>query len=54
MFIIDGKEILKDILVDLKPDAIESMTVLKGKSAIEKYGDRGKDGVILIKTKKKN
>jgi hypothetical protein len=54
LFIIDGKEVLEDILVDLKPDAIESISVLKGKSSIEKYGDRGKDGVILIKTKKKN
>ena len=54
LYIIDGKEVLKDVLVELKPDAIESINVLKGKSAIETYGDKGKDGVIIIKTKKKN
>jgi len=54
LFIIDGKEVTKDQFVDLKPDSIESVTVLKDKSAIEKYGDKGKDGVIIIKTKKKN
>jgi TonB-dependent SusC/RagA subfamily outer membrane receptor len=28
------------------------MDVLKDKSAIEKYGEKAKDGVILITTKK--
>lgn len=54
LFIIDGKEVTKDQFVDLKSDSIESVKVLKDKSAIEKYGDKAKDGVIIIKTKKKN
>ena len=52
LYIVDGKEVSKDVFVDLKPDAIESISVLKDKSAIEKYGEKGKDGVIIIKTKK--
>ena len=36
----------------LDPNKIESVTVLKGDSAIEKYGDKGKNGVVIIKTKK--
>jgi len=54
LYIVDDKEITKEQLADVKPDMIESVTVLKDKSAIEKYGDKGKDGVIIIKTKNKN
>ncbi|WP_299113108.1 M56 family metallopeptidase [uncultured Winogradskyella sp.] len=52
LFIIDDKEVSKDEISDLDPDDIESVTVLKDKSAIEKYGDKAKDGVVIIKTKK--
>ena len=54
LFILDGKEVTKEKFEELKPDSIESINVLKGESAIEKYGDKGKDGVIIVKTKKKN
>ncbi|MGN0003488.1 MAG: M56 family metallopeptidase [Sphingobacterium composti] len=53
LFIIDGVE--KGIgsdLEDLDPNDIESMNVLKGENATTVYGDKGKDGVIEIKTKK--
>ncbi|MAB47840.1 MAG: hypothetical protein CMC05_04330 [Flavobacteriaceae bacterium] len=52
LFIIDGKEVTKEKIRDLNPKQIESVTVLKDKSATEKYGDKGKNGVIVIKTKK--
>ncbi|MCA5003917.1 TonB-dependent receptor plug domain-containing protein [Sphingobacterium sp. WQ 366] len=53
LFIIDGVEKRKDYnLEDLDPNDIESMNVLKDKSATAVYGDKGKDGVIEIKTKK--
>ncbi|TXG35172.1 M56 family metallopeptidase [Seonamhaeicola maritimus] len=51
LFIIDEKEINKDKFENIDPDKIESVFVLKGEQAIEKYGDKGKDGVVLIKTK---
>ncbi len=35
----------------IEPDNIESITVYKDKSSTALYGDRGKDGVILITTK---
>ena len=35
----------------INPDDIESVTVLKDATAIKKYGDKGKDGVIEISTK---
>ncbi|MCF2490285.1 TonB-dependent receptor plug domain-containing protein [Dyadobacter sp. CY347] len=36
----------------IKPDQIESISVLKNQSAIDVYGDEGKEGVIIINTKK--
>ena len=37
--------------MSLDPNNIESITILKNGSAMEKYGEKGKEGVILIKTK---
>ena len=54
LFIIDGKEITKRELNSLNPDNIDSISVLKDKSATAVYGDKGKDGVVLITTKKKS
>ena len=39
-------------LLDLNPNDVESMTVLKDASAVAIYGSRGANGVILIKTKR--
>lgn len=36
----------------IKPEQIESINVLKNQSAIDIYGNEGKDGVIIINTKK--
>ena len=46
------KETKEDKLNDMSPDKIKSINVLKGESAIKKYGDKGKNGVIEITTKK--
>ncbi|MCL1821423.1 MAG: TonB-dependent receptor plug domain-containing protein, partial [Prolixibacteraceae bacterium] len=48
---IDGKQADKNQLATLKPDEIESFSILKGESAVAVYGENGKNGVILI-TKK--
>ena len=37
---------------DLNPDDIEKMTVLKGSSATALYGQRARDGVIMVTTKR--
>ncbi|HMH24746.1 MAG TPA: M56 family metallopeptidase [Puia sp.] len=52
LVILDGKEISGEELGKLKPTSIGSMEVFKGDEAIKKYGDKGKDGVILITSKK--
>jgi hypothetical protein len=51
LYIIDG-EISKNLdHTYIDPHSIESVSVLKGESAIKAYGNIGKDGVIIIKTK---
>ena len=52
LILVDGKEISKDDMDKLNPKDIETVEVLKGDSATEKYGEKGKNGVILITTKK--
>ncbi len=39
-------------LVDLDPNIIESLSVLKDASAVAIYGSRGSNGVILVQTKR--
>ncbi|WP_297815671.1 TonB-dependent receptor [Segetibacter sp.] len=39
-------------LLDLNPNDIESMTVLKDAAAVSIYGSRGTNGVILIRTRR--
>lgn len=46
LYIIDGKEV--EGFIDMDPDFIASINVLKGESAMEKYGSKGKNGVIEI------
>ena len=53
LYILNGKIISKKEMDALKPESIEKVEVLKGDSATEKYGDKGKNGVIMITTKEK-
>ena len=49
--------VIDDVMVDeaklksLSPDQIESITVLKPETAVAIYGEAGKDGVIVVRTK---
>lgn len=45
------KGTVTDLNEKLQPEDIESLTVLTGASATDKYGDKGKDGAIEIITK---
>lgn len=51
LMFIDGEQIDDADLKDMDSDKIETIEVLKGKKAIEKYGEKAKDGVVIIKTK---
>ncbi len=49
---VDGEETTKYELSRINPNKIDRVEVLKDKKAIEKYGKKGKDGVILVTLKK--
>lgn len=53
LFILEGKEVTEELIKDLKPDDVESINVIKDQNAINKYGAKGKNGVIEIFLKKK-
>lgn len=53
LIILDGKPFTSDIN-SIDPKTIESITVLKDESSIAVYGDEGKDGVIVMTSKKKD
>lgn len=52
LIIVDGKRYLSN-LDSLNPNEISSIDILKGRAAIALYGEKGKNGVLLIQTKKK-
>lgn len=53
LVIIDGIESSMRELQKIDKYEIKSLNLLKGKSATQCYGDKGKNGVLLVKTKSK-
>jgi TonB-dependent SusC/RagA subfamily outer membrane receptor len=53
LFVLDDVEIPNSDLRVVKPEDIEKIEVLKDSKAVEKYGEKGKDGVVIITTTKK-
>ena len=54
LFIIDGREVKMEEVNKLIPEEIESVNVLKGQKALDKYGEKAKYGVVEIKSKSKS
>lgn len=52
VYFVDGKEKDKSELAKIDPAAIESINILKSKSALDKYGKKGAHGVVEITMKK--
>jgi TonB family protein len=50
LIVIDGVINDKKALDKIKPEDIKSMNVLKNENAVQRYGDKGKDGVIEVTT----
>ena len=50
LYIVDGMPV--NSIEQINPNDIESISVLKNKSATELYGEKGKNGVVLITMKK--
>ena len=51
LIVIDGKIKPETSIEQIKPDDIKAINVLKGEKALEKYGDKGENGVIEITMK---
>jgi len=52
LYVIDGMPLNVDNFRSLNPNDIESLSVLKDAGATSIYGNRGANGVIVVKTKK--
>jgi TonB-dependent SusC/RagA subfamily outer membrane receptor len=52
LYVLDGVITTAASVSEINPSAIASVDVLKGNSAVALYGEKGKEGVIVIKTKK--
>jgi TonB-dependent SusC/RagA subfamily outer membrane receptor len=53
LVLVDGIEWDYTSLEKINPENIDSISIMKDKSATDKYGEKAKNGVILIVTKKK-
>lgn len=53
LFIFDGEEISKKQMEEINPDQIQSMNVLKNNSATDLYGDKARNGAVVIVSKAK-
>ena len=51
LIVVDGIEVSPESFSKMSAEDIKSMTVLKEKSAVELYGDKGRKGVIVVETK---
>jgi TonB-dependent SusC/RagA subfamily outer membrane receptor len=51
LFVVDGVELSADEVQKILVENIKSISVLKGGKAEEQYGEKGKNGVVLITTK---
>ena len=51
LFILDEEEISYEEMRKIDPNTIKSINVFKDKNALEKYGEKGKNGVVVITIK---
>jgi len=51
LIVMDGVEIVPQMLNNIPPETIESFSILKDATATSLYGSRGANGVIIINTK---
>ncbi|MCO4822556.1 MAG: TonB-dependent receptor plug domain-containing protein [Flavobacteriaceae bacterium] len=53
LYVLNGKEITDSQMKEIDPNNIKTVNVIKGDAAEKKYGEKGKNGVVEINTKKK-
>lgn len=53
LIILDGKEVSEEEMYLIKPEDVDYINVIKDKNATDKYGEKGKNGVVEVFLKKK-
>jgi len=53
LILLNGKEVEKSVLKDLSVISISTIEVFKDEEALSKFGEKGRNGVVLITTKPK-
>jgi len=53
LYVVDGKIVSKGEISTINPNDIQSVNVLKNESAVKLYGEKGKNGVVIINKKSK-
>ena len=51
LYLVDGKELTTEEFKKISPKDIQSINILKDGAATDKYGEKGKNGVVIITTK---
>lgn len=51
LYLVDGQEVTSAIVTALDPSKIKDVTVLKDEASVAPYGEKGKNGVMLITLK---
>ena len=54
LYIVDGKPLSSEKIAKINPNKIKNINVLKGINATSLYGNKGRNGVIVIHTKNDN
>jgi hypothetical protein len=54
LFILNGKEISIEEFNRLNPNCVEDLKIIKGEEAVNKYGEKAANGVLVITAKKDN
>lgn len=52
LYYLDGKKVSQDVISKIDKTLIDNVTVLEGEKALEIYGKKGKNGVVIITSKK--
>ncbi len=53
LYILNGKEISREAMKNIDPEEIQKIDVLKGEKAVKRYGEKARDGVIIITSRQK-
>jgi len=53
LYVVDGKIISKGEINTINQNDIQSINILKNENAVKLYGEKGKNGVVIINTKNK-